>query len=94
MTLRSPIQKAKDFITFPLRAVTLFVNDKWSLSSLKSERFDYVSREVKGYCLDVGCGRGNRFVKEYLKGNGLGIDVFEYEGNSGFKWFSLHFEGA
>lgn len=80
MRPRSPIQKVKDFITFPLRAVSLFVNDKWGLSSLKSERFDYVAREVKGYCLDVGCGRGNRFVKECLNGRGVGIDVFEYEG--------------
>jgi len=80
MKRRSQVQKAKDFISFPLRAVTLFVNDKWGLSSLKSERFDYVAREVKGYCLDIGCGRGNKFVKEYLGGNGIGIDVFKYEG--------------
>lgn len=80
MKLRPPAQIAKDFITFPVRALTLFVNDRWGLSSLKSERFDYVAREVKGYCLDVGCGRGNKFVKDYLNGKGVGIDVFKYEG--------------
>jgi ubiquinone/menaquinone biosynthesis C-methylase UbiE len=77
---RSNSQKVKDFVTFPLRALTLFHNDRWGFSSLASERFDYVSAEVKGYCLDVGCGLGNRFVKEYLSGHGKGIDIFPYEG--------------
>ena len=60
--------------------MTLFHNDKWGLSSQASERFDYVAREVRGYCLDVGCGYHNRFVTEWLSGNGKGIDVFPYEG--------------
>jgi SAM-dependent methyltransferase len=77
---RSNAQKTRDFATFPLRAFTLFHQDRWGLSSLASERFDYVAAEVKGYCLDVGCGFDNRFVKEYLNGNGRGIDVFPYEG--------------
>ncbi len=77
---RNAIQKCKDFVTFPLRAITLFEHDKWGLSALASERFDYVAREVIGYCLDVGCGRGNRFVQDYLGGKGRGIDVFPYEG--------------
>jgi SAM-dependent methyltransferase len=77
---RPPLQKFLDFVFFPIRALTLFENDRWGLSSLASERFDYVSREVRGYCLDVGCGRHNRFVTEYLDGNGRGIDVFSYEG--------------
>jgi ubiquinone/menaquinone biosynthesis C-methylase UbiE len=75
-------QKLKDFLTFPLRALTLFESDKWGLSSLASERFDYVSREVIGYCLDVGCGRHNLFINKYLNGNGKGIDIFAYEGLS------------
>lgn len=58
----------------------LFHEDKFGLSSLATERFDYVANEVKGYCLDIGCGRNNRFVKEFLHGNGRGIDVFPYEG--------------
>ena len=77
---RNKIQKFKDFITFPLRALTLIENDRWGLSDLSSERFDYVSKEVHGYCLDVGCGKRNRFVSEYLNGKGKGIDVFLYEG--------------
>jgi SAM-dependent methyltransferase len=77
---RSQKQKIVDFISFPLRALVLFHEDRWGLSSLASERFDYVAREVSGGCLDVGCGRHNRFIKEYLGGNGKGIDVFPYEG--------------
>jgi SAM-dependent methyltransferase len=77
---RSAIQKIIDFILFPLRSVTLFQDDKWGLSSLASERYYYVAKHVKGFCLDVGCGRFNRFVAEFLNGNGKGIDVFAYEG--------------
>ena len=77
---RSTGQKLKDFLAFPLRAVTLFDRDKWGLSSLATERYDYVSREVIGYCLDVGCGPHNRFVTDVLGGNGRGIDVFPYDG--------------
>lgn len=77
---RTTTQKFKDFLTFPWRAFTLFHHDRLGLSSLASERFDYVAAEVTGYCLDVGCGYGNRFIKEYLNGNGKGIDLFPYEG--------------
>src|SRR3989338_10422427 len=79
---RNEFQRCKDFITFPIRALTLFEKYQWGFSSLASERFDYVAREVFGYCLDVGCGRNNRFVAEYLNNNGKGIDVFPYEGLS------------
>jgi len=78
--LRTYVQKLKDLITFPLRAICLFTVDKMGLSSLKSERFDYVAREVSGLCLDMGCGRRNTFVTKYLGGRGVGLDVFPYEG--------------
>ncbi len=80
MIRRSSSQKIKDFLTFPLRAFTLFHEDRWGLSSLASERFDYVASEVQGYCLDIGCGYGNRFVREYLNGHGIGIDIYPYTG--------------
>lgn len=79
---RTRMQKLKDFICFPLRAITLHDNDRWGLTSLASERFEYVSREVIGDCLDVGCGKNNRFIIEYCKGRGKGIDVYQYEGLS------------
>ena len=77
---RSWAKKIADFILFPLRALLLIERDKWYLSSLASERFFYVCRQIQGNCLDVGCGRGNRFVTEFLGGNGKGIDVYRYEG--------------
>jgi SAM-dependent methyltransferase len=78
--MRGVAQHVLDFLTFPLRAFTLFHQDGWGLSCLATERYDYVAREVRGHCLDVGCGRHNRFVSEFLDGNGVGIDVFPYEG--------------
>jgi SAM-dependent methyltransferase len=80
--MRSNKQKFLDFITFPFRAITLFYSDKWGLSCQATERYDYVSREVLGYCLDIGCGPNNRFIKEFCNNNGFGIDVFQYEGLS------------
>jgi len=77
---RSQKQKLVDFITFPVRALTLFHEDRYGLSCLATERFDYVARRVQGYCLDIGCGPGNRFVRDFLDGNGVGLDVYPYEG--------------
>jgi SAM-dependent methyltransferase len=77
---RGMLQAAADFVTFPLRALTLYGGDHWGLSAIGSERLDYAAREVIGLCLDVGCGRQNRFVTQYLGGNGIGVDVFPYAG--------------
>jgi SAM-dependent methyltransferase len=78
--MRTRFQRFLDFLTFPIRAVTLVEKDRFSLASLATERFDYVARKVQGYCLDVGCGRHNRFVTHFLNNNGVGIDVFGYDG--------------
>jgi SAM-dependent methyltransferase len=77
---RNRLHAAIDFVTFPVRAFVLFEKDAFGLSALSSERYDYVAHEISGRCLDVGCGRYNRFINEYLGGNGMGIDVFPYEG--------------
>jgi SAM-dependent methyltransferase len=77
---RSKARIALDFVTFPLRALTLFHEDRFGLSSLASERFDYVARHVSGHCLDIGCGKHDRFVSQVLGGAGKGIDVYRYEG--------------
>lgn len=76
----SIMQKVIDMVTFPLRAFVLVENDRWGLSSLPTERYDAASRYVQGYCLDIGCGKHNRFVNEFLSGDGVGIDVYKYEG--------------
>jgi SAM-dependent methyltransferase len=80
--MRSWWQVVKDTFSFPVRAVTLFEKDKFGFSSLQTERYDYVSGEVKGKCLDIGCGRNNRFITEFRKNIGVGIDVYKYEGLS------------
>jgi|SRR3989344_1663508 len=80
MHKRSSWQKVKDTLTFPVRAFTLFEKDRWTLSSLATERFDYVAREVRGKCLDIGCGKHNRFINKFLNHKGVGIDVYAYEG--------------
>lgn len=80
--LRSRLKKVLDMITFPIRAPIAFGRTEYrlfGLSSFSDERYDYVSREIKGYCLDVGCGN-NRFIREYLDGDGIGIDLYPYEG--------------
>ena len=54
---RSTARKCIDFVTFPLRAplaIPFGDNDKFGVSSLQTERFDYVAKEVRGYCLDIG----------------------------------------
>jgi SAM-dependent methyltransferase len=79
---RSFFQKSIDFVTFPIRALTLFEDDRWGLSSLRSERFEIAARETQGYTLDVGCGKDNLFVTKYLKGHGKGIDIYPYPGLS------------
>ena len=77
---RSPAQKLLDFLSFPLRAMTLFHRSALGLTSLADERFDLVASESRGHTLDIGCGRGNRFITHFLRGNGRGIDLFAYDG--------------
>src|SRR5262245_32416557 len=65
--------------TFPGRALTVMQKDVGPLQSLRSERFSYVAEETVGHCLDIGCGPENRFISLWHP-DGLGIDVFPYEG--------------
>jgi SAM-dependent methyltransferase len=77
-----PATFMKNFLTFPFRAVTLFDDDRFGLQSLRTERMSYVAEEVRGLCLDIGCGPGNLFIKNHMKGQGTGVDVFPYTGLS------------
>ncbi|MBN1587639.1 MAG: class I SAM-dependent methyltransferase [Candidatus Omnitrophica bacterium] len=82
MLRRSLAQKLLDTLSFPLRAFLLIEKDRFGLSSLATDRFDFVAQEVQGFTLDVGCGKHNLFVSKYLKGHGKGIDLYPYEGLS------------
>jgi SAM-dependent methyltransferase len=78
---RTPFQKFKDTVTFPLRAFLLFHEDRFGLSCQATERYDYAASAVTGACLDMGCGT-NRFVTGTLGGNGVGADVYRYAENT------------
>jgi hypothetical protein len=77
---RSQAQEILDFIFFPLRSLFLIENDRFGFSSIRSDRFYYCASKVQGYCLDVGCGKENLFIKQFLLGNGKGVDVYPYDG--------------
>ena len=77
---RSKFQKIVDFITFPIRSLLVTEHNKWGMTSLRNERYDYAAREVVGFCLDVGCCRHNAFITTFLNGNGVGIDNFPFNG--------------
>jgi SAM-dependent methyltransferase len=79
-TRRTRGQAWLDFVTFPVRAVLPWRDDRWGLTSRRSERFIEVASHVRGLTLDVGCGRHDIFVREFLDGQGIGIDVFAYDG--------------
>ena len=78
---RSKIKKIVDSVFFPIRALFFPEESTIILTSLRDERFEKVANHCLGKVLDVGCGRGNLFIKKYIgEENGIGIDVFEYEG--------------
>jgi hypothetical protein len=53
-------------LTFALRAIAMIDGpSRWGLSTLSTERYQYVRREVLGETLDVGCGPHNRVVDHY-----------------------------
>jgi perosamine synthetase len=70
-----------DAVTFPIRALFMGTEGNFGLSSLREERMRIVAKYCEGRVLDVGCGQGNLFIKEFIgEKNGVGIDVFPYEG--------------
>lgn len=77
---RSNFQKLKDFLTLPIRSFLLYEKNVWGLSSTMNERLEYASMDVIGRCLDIGCGKNNLFINKFLDGNGVGVDVFKYDG--------------
>lgn len=69
------LQAIKDFVFFPIRV--LFEHDrvqKLGLTPLRDERFNVCLPYVKGEVLDIGCGKGNKFIKKL--GRGIGLDPY------------------
>ncbi len=70
-----------DIFFFPVRALLLPEAGKFGLSSLREERMSAVAGLCRGKVLDVGCGPGNLFIRDYIGAHrGIGIDVFPYHG--------------
>lgn len=76
---RSMIQKFFDELLFPIRALFIPEDSHMGLTSLRDERMEIVAEEVAGYTLDIGCGRNNIFISNFVS-NGIGIDIYNYEG--------------
>jgi len=78
---RSRFGRLVDTIAFPFRALFIPYEGKFGLSSMRDERMGIAALYCKGKVLDVGCGPGNRFIKQFIgEQNGIGIDVYPYEG--------------
>lgn len=77
---RSVFQRCLDTVLFPIRALFVPEERTFGLTSLRDERMEVVAKYAFGQVLDIGCGPGNRFIKEWSDIGSVGIDVFAYEG--------------
>lgn len=78
---RKPLSRAFDTALFPFRALFIPEDNRFGLSSLREERFEQVAKFCRGKVLDVGCGKFDLFVQNWVgDGSGVGIDVFPYDG--------------
>jgi SAM-dependent methyltransferase len=70
-----------DTVGFPLRALFMGPAGHFGLTSMRDERMGRVAQFCQGRVLDIGCGPGNLFIKNFIGiDRGLGIDVYGYEG--------------
>lgn len=76
---RTKLQKIIDEVFFPIRALFVAEESYMGLTSLRDERMEVVANETTGHTLDIGCGRNNLFISNYVD-SGIGIDVFAYDG--------------
>ena len=87
--MKKIIKKIFNFILFPLRALFMLNNGFLGLDSIKEERMQKVEMFCKGKVLDIGCGPNNEFIKRFIGNeNGVGIDVFPYEGGDNIVEYS------
>lgn len=78
---RSFGQELYDFIGLPIRALFMGPVGHFGLTSMRDERMGRAAQFCKGRVLDIGCGPGNLFIKNFIgTDRGIGIDVYPYEG--------------
>lgn len=78
---RCGLQAWADNLCFPLRALFIPEESRFGLTSLRDQRFEMVARYSGGRVLDIGCGKDNLFIKNWITTAGsVGVDVYSYEG--------------
>ena len=78
---RSKIVQFADALTMPLRALFMGPRSWLGLTAMRDERMWQFERFSKGKVLDIGCGPGNLFIRNFIgTERGIGIDFFAYDG--------------
>lgn len=78
---RAKLQVIADNFFFPLRALFIPEENCFGLTSLREERFELVAKHSIGKVLDIGCGKDNLFIRNWVVDpSSTGIDVFSYDG--------------
>jgi SAM-dependent methyltransferase len=80
MKMARLLHNVLDTVGLPIRALFVRERSTWLFTSLRDERMFQVLRFAAGRVLDLGCGPGNIFIRRFYSGNGVGADVFPYEG--------------
>lgn len=79
--VRSSLTRLADSLTFPIRALFMGPRGYFGLTSMRDERMWQVAQFCRGRVLDVGCGPGNLFIKNFIgHERGIGVDFFAYDG--------------
>ena len=78
---RAKLQVITDNLFFPFRALFIAEENRFGLTSLREERFEFVAKYSSGRVLDIRCGKDNLFIKNWV-GNpdSVGIDIYAYDG--------------
>jgi SAM-dependent methyltransferase len=78
---RSLTGRVSDCLGFPLRALFMGPVGHFGLTSMRDERMGRAAQFCRGRVLDIGCGPGNLFIKNFIgTDRGVGIDVYPYDG--------------
>jgi SAM-dependent methyltransferase len=78
---RTKLQAFADNFFFPIRALFIPEENRFGLTSLREERMELVAKYSTGRVLDIGCGKDNLFIRNWIAHpDSVGIDVYSYDG--------------